>query len=237
LRLCKPKKDTVEGSALLQDPYLQQRLVLATYKAKQPDELAALGEALRLLAPLRPDLTNDPETLELAGAIERRLYDLARDTMHLDRAIGYYQRGYQLRDDWNNDVKLAFLLTLRADSAGATDNERIADLVWADRVRREVLELCEEDLATIAKQGAAGPDGFRENGEAGRLDREFRCLAAKAEAQFGLGDIAGYQATRARAAALAPAATMLGAFDRRIGELTKVLEARRPLLAPGTRRS
>jgi tetratricopeptide (TPR) repeat protein len=235
LRLCKPKDDA-EGGVPVRDPYLQQRLVLATLKAKQPDEPTALGEALRLLAALWPKLSNDPETVGLAGVIERRLYELNRATEHLDRAIDFFQRNYQLGDDWGNDVELAFLLTLRADSAGATDNERIADLVWADRARPEVLKLCDEDLAALGKRGPAEPGASRKDAEACRREQEIRCLLVKAEAQFGLGDAAGFEATKVRAMALAPPDGALGAFHQRIGELKTLLDARRPLLARGDRR-
>jgi hypothetical protein len=67
-----------DGGAIMHDPYLRQRLVLATYKAKQPDEVAALNKALEELAPLAPEDSNDPETVGLAGAIEKRLFDKDR---------------------------------------------------------------------------------------------------------------------------------------------------------------
>jgi hypothetical protein len=98
LQLGKPGGQA-EGAALLHDPYLHQLLVLATYKAKQPNEGGALDEALRLLAPLQPEVSNDPETVGLAGAIEKRLFDQGRGAEHLNRAIRYYRRGYYLRDE------------------------------------------------------------------------------------------------------------------------------------------
>jgi MAP3K TRAFs-binding domain len=88
--------------------------VLATYKAKQPDELSAPNEAMELLAPLAPEDANDPETVGLAGAIEKRLFDKGQGTGHLDRAIWYYRRGYYLRNDWYNRINLAYLLVVGA---------------------------------------------------------------------------------------------------------------------------
>ena len=53
------------------DPYLVHRLTLATQKAKQPDEITAYYDALKLLDQLNLDDTNDPETLGQAASIEK----------------------------------------------------------------------------------------------------------------------------------------------------------------------
>jgi len=223
LQLGKPGGQA-EGAALLHDPYLHQRLVLATYKAKQPNEGAALDEALRLLAPLQPEVSNDPETVGLAGAIEKRLFDQGRGAEHLDRAIRYYGRGYYLRDDWYNGINLVYLLTLRADKAPqASDNERVADLVWANRIRREVLALCERDLLAIherQRQASSAGSGQRPRD----LEQEFWCLATQAEAHFGLGEMEVYASTRAEAMALRPADWMVQTLDDQIARLKQLLD-------------
>jgi MAP3K TRAFs-binding domain len=128
-------KSGPESALLRHDPYLIQRLVLATYKAKQPDELSALNEAIELLAPLAPKDSHDPETVGLAGAIEQRLFDNGQGTSQLDRAIWYYGRGYYLRNDWYNGINLAYLLNVRTDTPlDATTGEQIADRVFANRL-------------------------------------------------------------------------------------------------------
>jgi tetratricopeptide (TPR) repeat protein len=109
-------KSRPDSDLLRHDPYLIQRLVLATYKALQPDELSALNEAIELLTPLAPEDSNDPETVGLAGAIEKWLFDKGQGADHLDRAIWYYGRGYCLRNDWYNGINLAYLLTVRIDT-------------------------------------------------------------------------------------------------------------------------
>src|SRR5262249_34199527 len=77
------------------DPYLMQRLVLATYKAKEPDEVSALNEAMNLLdLQLNLKDSNDPETVGLAGAIEKRLFEKGQGAERISRAIWYYARGY-----------------------------------------------------------------------------------------------------------------------------------------------
>jgi len=71
-------------------------LALVTYKAKQdtPEkEIAALREACDLLYSLNPATSNDTETLGLWGAVHKRLWDMAKDTVALDKAIRSYQRG------------------------------------------------------------------------------------------------------------------------------------------------
>lgn len=189
------------------DPYLIQRLALATYKAAQePDVIPALEEAMKVLSLLDPENSNDPETVGLAGAIEKRMFYVKQQKgggeEHLNRAIKNYSRGYFLRNDWYNGINLAFLLDVRADtSIDQTNQERIADLVWANRIRREVLEICEKDLETIrarerriaACAGDEGVEPMREKQTARDNEQEYWCLMTMAEAHFGLGDMANYQ--------------------------------------------
>ncbi|HWE35929.1 MAG TPA: TRAFs-binding domain-containing protein [Isosphaeraceae bacterium] len=230
-----------------EDPYLLQRLALATYKAKQPDGASALEAALKVLEPLRPNVSNDPETVGLAGAIEKRLFDLGRDERekHLARAIRYYARGYYLRDDYYNGINLAYLLNVRSDTAlDETDAERVADLVLANRTRREVLGLCDRELEAIegrrqeAGRAAAGArPAIAELAEAQKKtdwEREFWCLATKAEAYFGLGQLPDYEKTRDSALAIdpKPAGWMVETFDAQIKRLKQLLEAHGHLLEP-----
>jgi tetratricopeptide (TPR) repeat protein len=127
------------------DPYILQRLALATYKSKIPDEAKALREAQSILEILEPATSHDPETLGLWGAVNKRLWDKTRDSAFLNRAISAYKRGYYLRNDYYNGINYAFLLNSRADlSADAA--EAIADFVLARRVRTEVLSICERWL-------------------------------------------------------------------------------------------
>ena len=228
----------LEGGAIRHDPYLHQRLVLATYKAKQPDEISALNEALNGLAALGPEDSNDPETVGLAGAIEKRLFDKGQGAEHLNRAIWYYGRGYYLRNDWYNGINLAYLLNLRADTPlDATDQERIADLVWANRIRRNVLALCERDLSRIReceRHTVMKQDSFIKEQRARDHEQEFWCLATKAEAHFGIGEMDSYTRTRAEAQGLDPAPVMwmMTTFDEQIGRLRKLLEKQGHLLNP-----
>src|SRR5262249_26099693 len=154
----------------------------------------ALKDAMELLEQLGPADSNDPETVGLAGAIEKRLFELGHGSEHLDRAIRYYARGYFLRNDWYNAINLAFLLDVRSESElHKTDADRTADAVWARRIRHEALQLVEAELGAAqkrqAEQQAAGSQApvldLLQAQEKRTWDRKFWLLATKAEAQLG----------------------------------------------------
>src|SRR5262245_15462989 len=228
--------DGDKEGAIAHGPYLIQRLVLATYKAKQPSHVEALNEAKKLLEVLNPNDSNDPETVGLAGAIEKRLFEEGQGLEHLKAAIWFYARGYYLRNDWYNAINFAYLLNVRADSAlDTTDSERIADLVWANRIRGEVMELCKQDLAEIAKREARIADGTQKlESEVKARDREqkFWGLATSAEANFGLGDFAKYAQARTDAVAASRANWMVQTMDGQIDKLKALLTRRGQLLDP-----
>ncbi|HEX8144056.1 MAG TPA: TRAFs-binding domain-containing protein [Pyrinomonadaceae bacterium] len=227
--------------AITQDPYLIQRFVLTTYKAEQPDKLSALNEALKLLEQLAPNDSNDPETVGLAGAIEKRLYDEGQGVEHLNRAISYYARGYFLRNDRYNGINLAYLLNIRADtSLDATNEEQIADLVWANRIRREVRALCDQNLEEIHERNQrastqssdAGSDEVKNDQKIRDEEQEFWCLATKAEAHFGLGEMESYERTRREAQAVKHATWMMQTFVAQIERLKGLLSKYGHLLNP-----
>ena len=66
-----------DGPTRQEDPYIIQRLALATYKSKYPTVIEALKEAHELLQTLNPKTANDPETLGLWGAVHKRLWEEA----------------------------------------------------------------------------------------------------------------------------------------------------------------
>jgi hypothetical protein len=235
--LALPLGKSSPGDPITHDSYLIQRLVLATYEAKHPDELSALREAIDVLdLQLNLKDSNDPETVRLAGAIEKRLFDKGQGPEHLDRAICYYARGYYLRNDCYNGINLAYLLNARTDTPlDVTKEDRIADLVWANRIRREVLELCEQDLQEIRQregQAALKPDEMKKDQETHDREQKFWYLATKAEAYFGLGELEAYKETRSEAQALKHADWMMKSFDDQIGRLRSLLEKHGHLLNP-----
>jgi hypothetical protein len=101
------------------DPFVIQRLALATYKRKLPDPVQALHKAQVILSELEPAASTDAETVGLWGAIHKRLWDLAGDRKDLETALLSYEKGY-LRNDYYNGINTAYLYNLRSSiSEGA----------------------------------------------------------------------------------------------------------------------
>jgi hypothetical protein len=186
---------------------ITQRLALVTYKGKQPTARAALEEARDLLRPLDPATSNDTETLGLWGAVHKRLWDETKDPSHLDEAVRGYGRGFRLRNDYYNGINFAFLLNLRAANP-ASRAEAITDFVQAERVRREVLDICGAEM----KGGGPPGDG-----------QKYWVLATWAEALLGTGDEAGARQKFEAAAALASAQWMTDSTREQMDKLRALL--------------
>lgn len=169
--------DFVEAISLLKlarkktgsDAFVTQKLALATYKSKLPDPLTALENAKNILSELHPGNSTDPETLGLWGAIHKRKWELTGDPANLDIAIHSYGKGFYLKNDYYNGINLAFLLNRRAERSGVAD--AIADFVLAQRIRRQVLAICQDLL-----------DSRR------TLPDEYWLRATMAEAWLGVGE-------------------------------------------------
>jgi hypothetical protein len=142
------------------DPFVAQKLALATYKSKSPTPAQAL------------ETSTDTETLGLWGAVHKRVWDLTGQRANLDGAIFGYEKGFSLKNDYWNGINLAFLYNVRA--AASTGRDAIADQVLAERTRKSVLAICE---ATLHGEAAGGP-----------LPEKYWLFATMAEAWLGLGD-------------------------------------------------
>lgn len=222
----------IENTIVSNDAYLIQRLALATYKALEPDPLSALKEAIKLLAQLDLDHTNDPETVALAGAIEKQLFEQDQGDVHLANALLYFERGYYLLNNRYNAINLAFLLNCRAASSLVeTKEEQIADMVNANRARKRVLVLCERDWQEItnkkdriAKKAIMLQDEeFSTNQSASDNEQKFWILVNKAEAHYGLGEREAYQKARLEAQNIDHAPWMMASFDRQVEKLGRIL--------------
>jgi len=155
------------------DSYVSQRLALATYKSKLPSPESALKEAADILETLGPNTSTDTETLGLYGAVYKRLWEIAKVTADLDKAIWAYEKGFYLKNDYYNGINLAFLLNVRATLNNQERAEAITDFVLARRTRRRVLSLCQELI-----ESSRSPKGAD----------LYWIKATMAEAHFGLGD-------------------------------------------------
>ncbi len=216
-----------------EDPYILQRLALATYKAAAPDAAAPLLAARALLASQNPATSNDTETLGLWGAIHKRVWELAKRTAGpnpvapeawpaLDESIRAYERGFYLKNDEYNGINFAYMLNVRAAEM-LSSAEAIADFVQAKRVRQEVVDICNQWLATHAP--AAGPTNAP-SPEA-RQDlaaKRYWMLATKAEALLGMDDEGLANAVLQEAYALNPQAWMKATTETQFAKLRQLLE-------------
>ena len=204
----KTKIEGADDTPQLEDPYILQRLALATYKSAYPTPEDALKEARELLGLLDPQVSNDTETLGLWGAVHKRLWDLLQERQHLDQAVRGYERGFYLRNDYYNGINYAFLLNVRAAHAKELA-EAIADFVQARRVRREVISICEQWLEK--NSSAKGLD-----------DDRYWVLATLAEAYVGLEDEKA-EKTISEAFAVAPAEWMKTTTREQLDKLKQLL--------------
>jgi hypothetical protein len=196
-----------------EDPYIIQQLALVTYKRKLPTPQEALEEARNILQSLDPATSNDTETLGLWATVHKRLWDLTEDVLHLDEAVRAYERGFYLRNDYYNGINLAFLLNVRA--ARSTHHtlepealgEAIADFVQAERVRHEVLTICEE----LLERGNLAPEA------------RYWVMATMSEAYLGLGDEPHAEQEVERARTVASEAWMHEATREHLEKLRSLL--------------
>ncbi|XJZ27280.1 TRAFs-binding domain-containing protein [Bacillota bacterium Lsc_1132] len=164
--------------------YIIQKLALATYKSKFPNHVESLKQALSILEPLNLDSTTDPETLGLAGAIHKRLWEELNDIPHLDKSIWYYEKGFYIKNDYYNGINLAYLLNVR--SSLTSGDESVTDYTLANRIRKQVVSICK---------------GLLNHQFSNRSD-QYWIFATLEEAYFGLGDIENYQDAKAQSISL-----------------------------------
>lgn len=195
----------VRGVMKTDDPSIVQRLALVTYKSKLPTEQAALEEARELLLSLNPATSNDTETLGLWGAVHKRLWDLTGDRTQLDEAVRGYERGFSVGNDYYNGINLAFLLNVRAANA-ASRAEAVADFVQAERVRREVISICERLLAADETPGD-----------------DYWVLATIAEAYTGIGDEENALRALRQAETFATSKWMVDSTNEQLEKLKKLI--------------
>jgi tetratricopeptide (TPR) repeat protein len=197
-----------------EDPYVLQRLALATYKSKYPTPEEALKAARDLLKLLEPQTSNDTETLGLWGSVHRRLWEVTNESSYLDEALYGYERAFSLRKDSYNGINYAFLLNTRAvnteDSVQAS-----ADVAEARRAYQEVVKICDQWLESNVRPGPLLPGSkFPE--------RRYWVLAMLAEAHYGLGDDEAEQRLQ-EAYANAPEPWMKASTEEQLAKLRELL--------------
>ena len=230
--------DSSEGQIVKNDPYLIHRLALATYKSQKPDAITALGDALKLLGQLDLDHTNDPETVTLAGAIEKKYFELGHGDEHLNNAILFFQRGFFLLNNRYNCINLAYMQNCRANSSlCTTKEEQIADMVYANHTRKRVIWICEKELAAISNREdrwnkESTVNEMLSGQKTSNSEQKFWTYVNKAEAHFGLGEFEEYQKCVEAAKLIEHKPWMIESFEEQVAKLRILLARNGHLLNP-----
>ncbi|HEX2870892.1 MAG TPA: tetratricopeptide repeat-containing protein [Polyangiaceae bacterium] len=161
-----------KGEASAPDAFIVQQLALATYKEKTNSPMQALTEAWKVISLLSPATSTDPETLGIAGAIQKRLWQQRQDIQCLNDSIDLYGRGFDVKRDYYNGENYALCLDLRAQRQ-ADAAEANYDRITAKKVRHRVI-----DILTTA---------FAEASTRERPDYKWM-LATMANTSFALGN-------------------------------------------------
>ena len=224
--------------SLNNDPYLIHRLALSTYKAKKPDEITALKDSLVLLKQLDLDHTNDPETVTLAGTVEKKLYEIGEGVEHLSNSILFFQRGYFLLNNRYNGINLAYMLNCRANSSlCATREDQVADMIYANRTRNRVLFICDNDSLEIAKREERETKGMEDNEaiikqRSFNIEKKFWICVNRAESYFGLGEFDKYEKAIEEAKTIEHQPWMMASFEDQVERLSRLLQKNGFLLNP-----
>jgi predicted acylesterase/phospholipase RssA len=142
--------------AIDDDPKLRlkiyQESALCTYKDPDLPVDMRLDRALEILRKVE-DLseTKNQETLGLTGAIYKRKWEVDNQKQHLERALLYYERGYEQGPAWDQGytaINAAFVLDLlayqeieeakKANKSSETAEKRRAD---ARRIREDIIRV------------------------------------------------------------------------------------------------
>lgn len=126
------------SKAVPSEHYFIQQHALSVYKSKHPSEQTALTDALTIIEQLEPDGdTNDPETLGLTGAIYKRLWALNQDSECLKRSIHFYEKGFQIRDDYYTGENYALCLNMMARFTDDAEEKIYYDIA-AKKARQQI---------------------------------------------------------------------------------------------------
>jgi tetratricopeptide repeat protein len=125
------------------DTFLIQRMALVTYKEGVPDKLQSLREAASILSFLDPETSLDSETTGLSGSVNKRMYEETGNRVFLEKAIWFYQRGFDLTNDYYNGINLAYLCILKA-AEEVSKPEAIAYFENARTLNNKIISICTE---------------------------------------------------------------------------------------------
>ncbi|MDW4419278.1 TRAFs-binding domain-containing protein [Staphylococcus saprophyticus] len=206
----------IEAKSILQEAnqidkkneYLLQKLALATYKSEYPNKLDSLKEALSVLEHLNINQTTNPETLGLAGAIYKRLWEESNLYKYLDDSIKYYEKGFYIKNDYYNGINLAYLYNIKAYNE-QEKNQRITDFITANRIREKVIFICNNLYKT---------DNFFERSD------KYWIIATLEEAYFAIGSQEKYKHFKSEAESLTSDNWKRKSTNNQISKLKTLIE-------------
>jgi predicted acylesterase/phospholipase RssA len=161
---------------------LSQQLALVTYKDPDlpPDE--KLYDAFDILREADdPQTTKNQETLGLAGAIHKRLWESEGQKQHLERSLAFYLRGYEQGvegDSGYTGINAAFVLDLIAYQEEEEAGESNIELESTASRRGKAVEIRSKIAETLVGMSEKDPS----------LKKQWWFLATIAEAYLGLKD-------------------------------------------------
>jgi hypothetical protein len=219
------------GGPIANSSDMIQRLVNAGCMVEGPNRHEALTTARRVFEFLSPTRSNNPETLQLLGNIELAIFEEKKDINRLRRARQVFERLYTLRRDYRSGITLAYLVTLHAEHRKDAV-EKLTDIGFANRLRREVVASCNEKLVRIDERVRTETRLMSEQGQqwtpamAEAAQEKLEVWATLAEAYYGLGDVENYQSALDvdEALLIQGGETAITAAEARINRLAPILE-------------
>ncbi|MBK7690837.1 MAG: hypothetical protein IPJ31_06875 [Bacteroidetes bacterium] len=145
LQLFSKAKTIAEQNITLRDnlQWIQARLILCTYKSKNPTEKEAYLKAQQMLEDVKALQSNDIELLGLNGAVQKRLFELTSEEIYLQGGLTSYLKGYELKHDYYNGINACFMLYLLAKLQKEQSNPEWEDTNdEANSIRNKVLKIC-----------------------------------------------------------------------------------------------
>lgn len=137
---------------LPQNDHVVQQKALAQYKSEWPTEKEALENALRTMQVLQPEQSLNLETIGILGAIYKRKYKLSQDQVDLDKAIGYYQKGYLIKKDYYNGENYAYCLLEKVYGNDLPEEEIISLKYIAKNVFWELVNTLKKFLSDAVEE-------------------------------------------------------------------------------------
>ncbi len=98
---------------------------------------------------LVPEHSLNTETLGITGAIYKRLYKVTNDHKYLDKAIGMYQKGYVVKEDYYNGENYANCLIFKASNTALPSEEQTHWYFFGKKIYSEVIDLLQGQISEL----------------------------------------------------------------------------------------